>query len=78
MLDKIVIHSDRKQACMIFTDRSPINVTSDVDVIPLLLWLLGDSRAKLTISLWHRVTGVELLKDTSNEVTMKIDFKDVV
>ena len=74
MLDKIVIHSDRKQACMIFTDRSPINVTSDIDVIPLLMWLLGDSRAKLTISMWDKVTGIELLRDSSNEVTMKINF----
>ena len=77
MLDKIVIHSSCKQATMIFTDRSPINVTSDVDVIPLLMWLLGDSRAKLTISMWDKVTGIELLRDNSNEVTMKIDFMGV-
>lgn len=73
MLDKIVIHSNRKQVTMIFTDRSPVGISSDVDVVPLLMWFLGSSLAKLAVAHdGETVTGIELRKDCSDEVTMKI------
>lgn len=73
MLDKIVIHSNRREAIMIFTDRSPFTVSSDVDVVPLLMWFLGNPHAHLTLAHdGETVTSIELRRDCSNEITMKI------
>jgi len=73
MLDKIVIHSNRKQATMIFTDREPFSVSSDIDVVPLLMWFLGNPHAHLTLAKdGETVTGIELRRDCSDEITMKI------
>lgn len=77
MLDKIVVLSSRKQAVMVFTDRSPVTVSSDVDVVPLLMWFLSCPTAKLVTKYPHNVVGIELRRDTSNEVTVKIDLKEV-
>lgn len=77
MLDKIVILSCRKQAYMIFTDRAPFGISSDVDVVPLLLWFLGSPIARLTLANdGETVTGIELRRDCSEEVTMKIVLGD--
>lgn len=73
MLDKIVIHSSRKFALIIFSDRSPVGVSSDVDVVPLLMWFLGNPHAHLTLANdGETVTGIELRRDCSDEITMKI------
>lgn len=77
MLDKIVIHSNRKQATMVFTDRDPVGISSDVDVVPLLLWVLGSPMAHLIVHYPNTVTGIELRRDCSDEVTVRIELKDV-
>ena len=77
MLDKIVIHSDRKQATMVFTDRSPVGISSDVDVVPLLMWFLGHPSAHIVSYYPGNVSHIELRRDTSHEVTLKIELKDV-
>lgn len=76
MLDKIILHSNRKQAALIFTDRQPVTVSSDVDVVPLLLLFLGHPHAKV-IQHSTDVFVIELRRDSSDEVTVKIQLKDV-
>lgn len=76
MLDKVVIHSNRKQATMVFTDRSPVGISSDVDVVPLVMWFLGHPLARLTLANdGQTVTGIEIRRDCSDEVTVKIELK---
>lgn len=77
MLDKIVIHSNRKQATMVFTDRDPVGISSDVDVVPLLMWFLGHPNAHMVTDNSSNVVGIEFRRDTSNEVTVKIELKEV-
>ena len=77
MLDKIVIHSNRKQATMIFTDRSPVGISSDKDVVPLLMWFLGHPHAHMVTDYPSNVVSIELRRDTTNEVTVKLELKDV-
>ena len=73
MLDKVVILSCKKQAYFIFDDRAPFGVSSDVDVIPLLMWFLNYPNAKLVIANdGETVTGIELRRDCSDEITLKI------
>ncbi len=75
MLDKIVIHSNRKQATMVFTDRSPVGISSDVDVVPLLMWFLGHPNAKLVLAHdGETVLGIEVRRDCGDEITMKIEI----
>ena len=76
MLDKVVILSCRKQAYIIFTDRDPIGVSSDEDVVPLLLWFFDSPNAYLAIN-GGKVTGIELRKDCSDEVTVSLSLRDV-
>jgi len=77
MLDKVVILSCRKQAIMVFTDRAPFTITSDTDVVPLLMWFLDCPNVCLAIANdGETVTGIEVRK-FDNEVTMKILLKDV-
>ena len=71
MLLKIVILSCRKKALMIYSDRSPVSLTSDSDVIPLLLWFTGDPRAHLLVS-GETVHGIEVRK-FDDEVTVWTD-----
>lgn len=75
MLDKIVLSRDRKEAKMIFTDREPFTLTSDVDVVIILSWFLGDPRAHMVVS-GETVSGLELRK-MDDEVTVNILLKDV-
>lgn len=76
MLDKIVISSDRKRAMMVFLDRAPFNITSDTDVVPLLMWFLDFPNTHLTIANdGETVTGIEVRK-LDDEVTVKIVMGD--
>jgi hypothetical protein len=78
MLDKVIISSCKKQAMFIFDDRVPFTVSSDDNVVPLLMWFLGHPNAKLTIAHdGETVTGIEFRRDCSGEVTMKIDITKV-
>jgi hypothetical protein len=73
MLDKIVILSCKKQAYLIFDDRAPFGVCSDINVIPMLMWFLNYPNAKLIIANdGETVTGIELIRDCSDEITLKI------
>jgi hypothetical protein len=77
MLDKIVILSCRKQAYLIFTDRAPFGISSDVDVVPLLMWFLDCPHAKLILAHdGETVTGIEVRRDCGDEITMKIIMDD--
>lgn len=72
MLDKIVLSSNRKQAMMVFTDREPMIVSSDVDVVPLLMWFLDCPGARLIVANdGETVTGIEIRK-FDDEITVKI------
>jgi hypothetical protein len=72
MLDKIVILSCRTKALFIFTDRAPFTLTSDVDVVPMLMWFLDCPHAKLALADdGNTVTGIEVRRDC-DEITMKI------
>jgi hypothetical protein len=58
---------------MIFTDRAPFGISSDVDVVPLLMWFLDYPNAKLILANdGATVTGIEILRDCSDEITVKI------
>jgi hypothetical protein len=74
MLDKIVISKDRKEAKMIFTDRSPFTITSDTDVTIILSWFLNDPRAHMVIN-GDKVIGLELRK-FDDEITQNIFLKN--
>jgi hypothetical protein len=75
MLDKVVILSCRKQAYMIFTDRAPFGISSDVDVVPLLMWFLDFPNARLIIANdGETVLGIEVRRDCGDEVTLKIEI----
>ena len=77
MLDKIVILSCKKQAYLIFDDRAPFGVSSDVDVIPLLMWFLSYSNAKLILANdGETVVGIELRRDCGDEITLRIVNED--
>lgn len=77
MLDKIVIHSNRKQATIVFTDRNPVCISSDLDVVPLLMWFLGHPNAHTITDYNNNVIGIELRRDCSDEVTVTIELKDI-
>lgn len=53
---------------MVFTDRPPVSITSDIDVIPVLLWFTNDPRAHLIVD-GETVVGIELRK-YDDEVTV--------
>lgn len=76
MLDKIVLSSNRKVATLVFTNKHPITISSDVDVVPLLLLFLGHPQARLAQYIDKSIV-VELRRDTSDEITIKIPLKDV-
>ena len=69
MLDKVIVVS-RHQAYMIFDDRSPVSISSDIDVVPFLLWFLGHPAAHLVVN-GETVTGIEL-RVYNDEITQKI------
>lgn len=77
MLDKIVIAQSRKEAFFIFTDRTPIRVASDIDVVPILMWLLGYPNAHLVVNPRAGIVTIELRRDCGEEITMKIKLDDV-
>lgn len=76
MLDKVVILSCRKQAYLIFTNRTPVGVSSDVDVVPLLMWFLGFPNTHLVFNARTNVVSIEVRRDCSDEITVKINLDD--
>lgn len=76
MLDKIVLSSGRQVATLIFTDKHPITITSDFDVVPLLMLFLGHPQAKVAQYIDNSIV-IEMRRDTSGEITIKIPIKDV-
>ena len=78
MLDKVIVLSCRKQAYLIFTNRVPFGISSDIDVVPLLMWFLGFPNAKFIIANdGETITGIELRKDCGDEITVKLVIGDV-
>lgn len=67
MLDKIIVLSCRKQAIMSFTDKPPFSISSDTDVVPVLLWFINDPRAHLLVD-GETVMGIEV-RQCDDEVT---------
>lgn len=74
MLDKIML-KNKHEASLIFTDRSPVRISSDVDVVPILLWFLGDTNA-IPIPTGDGI-AIELRRDTADEITVKIELNKV-
>jgi len=77
MLDKIIILSCRKQAFLIFTNRAPVGVTSDTDVVPVLMWFLGHPNAHLVVNHRQNIINIELRRDCDGEITVKTHMEDV-
>ena len=75
MLDKIILSSDRKEATMFFTDRTPFGVSSDIDVVPLLLWFLNCPNTKF-VPTNDKPLNIEVRRDTSEEVTSFLEIKE--
>lgn len=73
MLDKIIIVG-KHEAHLIFDDRVPFIISSDEDVVPLLLWFLGYPYIDV-----FAINGVVTihLRTFSDEITMEIETKDV-
>ena len=76
MFDKIIVHSSRKEAYIIFTDKQPFCIRSDTDVVPILMLLLGHSRAHLVVN-GEEVTGIEVRRDCGDEITVKTKWLEV-
>lgn len=76
MLDKIIIVS-QYQAYLIYEGREPIGIHSDECVRMFLLWIFGDKRAHLVVNDKNKVTGIELRIDSSDEVTIEIEIKEI-
>lgn len=70
MLDKVIVVS-KHQAYMIFDHRPPFGIYSDVDVLPLLMWLLDSKQVHVTVDSDNNFVGVEL-RQFNDEVTLKI------
>lgn len=66
MIDKVVI-LNRNQALIIFTNKQPVQLSSDTDVSTFILWFLGDIRVQVENS-----NVIEMRRDTSHENTMEI------
>ena len=57
---------------MVFTDREPFTMSSDVGVVPLLMWFLDCPNARLIVdSNNDTITGIEI-RNFNDEITVKI------
>jgi hypothetical protein len=66
MLDKVLI-LNKNEAVLIFTNRTPITLSSDENVVLLVMWYLEHPQV------FSAPDGsIEFRRDTSEEITQKI------